>query len=95
MKQKYAALKMYLVGLTVGLFILGWTAVAHQDVVQASTTGSAAGSQTSSTAMNTTTQSVVDQTSSTTVQTSAASVKTSASNVQTVSTQPRISTRTS
>jgi hypothetical protein len=31
MKQKYAALKMYLVGMTVGLFILGWSAVANSD----------------------------------------------------------------
>ncbi len=31
MKQKYTALKMYLVGMTVGLFILGWSAVTQQD----------------------------------------------------------------
>lgn len=79
MKQKYVALKMYLVGLTVGLFILGWTAVAHHDVVQASTTSTA----------------LENQTSSTTIQASAASVQTSASSVQTVSSQPRIRTRTS
>ena len=94
MKQKYVALKMYLVGLTVGLFILGWTVVAHHDVVQVSTTGSAVESQTSS-IVNTTTQPVVDQTSSTTVQTSASSIQVTAPSVQTISAQPRISTRTS
>jgi hypothetical protein len=62
MKQKYVALKMYLVGLTVGLFMFGWSAVAH----------------TSSTAQaNTASQSVVSSTTSTsTLQASAASVQT-------------------
>ncbi len=31
MKRKYTALKMYLVGMTVGLFIWGWSAIAQQD----------------------------------------------------------------
>ncbi len=38
MKQKYVALKMYLVGLTVGLFILGWSAVANNDALAQTST---------------------------------------------------------
>ena len=39
MKQKYVALKMYLVGLTVGMFILGWSAVANTDAASQANTG--------------------------------------------------------
>ena len=46
MKRKYTSLKMYLVGLTVGLFIWGWSAVAQQDAAQANTANQAAISQT-------------------------------------------------
>ena len=39
MKQKYVALKMYLVGMTVGLFMLGWSAITNSDAIaQANTT---------------------------------------------------------
>jgi hypothetical protein len=61
MKQKYTSLKMYLVGMTVGLFIWGWSAVAHQDAAQANTASQVAISQT---------------TSSTTVQTSSTNQQT-------------------
>ena len=44
MKQKYVALKMYLVGMTVGMFILGWSAVANTDAVQTNTGNQAAAS---------------------------------------------------
>jgi len=37
MKQKYVALKMYLIGMTVGMFILGWSAVTNADAVQTNT----------------------------------------------------------
>ncbi len=54
MKQKYTALKMYLVGMTVGLFIWGWSAVAQQDAAQANTTNQVAlGQTTSSTTIQT------------------------------------------
>ncbi len=52
MKQKYVALKMYLVGLTVGLFILGWSAVANSDAM--AQTGTA--TQTASSTVTTQTQ---------------------------------------
>jgi hypothetical protein len=61
MKQKYVALKMYLVGLTVGMFILGWSAVANADAVHTNT-----GNQTASSTITTQTwassqQSIVAQ----------------------------------
>ena len=52
MKQKYVALKMYLVGLTVGLFILGWSAVANNDAVAQTNTAA----QTASSTVTTQTQ---------------------------------------
>ena len=52
MKQKYIALKMYLVGMTVGMFILGWSAVANTDADQTNT-----GSQTASSTITTQTRS--------------------------------------
>ncbi len=52
MKQKYVALKMYLVGMTVGMFILGWSAVAKTDAVQTNT-----GNQTASSTITTQTRS--------------------------------------
>ena len=52
MKQKYIALKMYLVGMTVGMFILGWSAVANTDAAQTNT-----GSQTASSTITTQTRS--------------------------------------
>jgi hypothetical protein len=39
MKQKYVALKMYLIGITVGMFILGWSAVANTDAASQANTG--------------------------------------------------------
>jgi hypothetical protein len=56
MKQKYVALKMYLVGMTVGMFILGWSAVANTDAVQTNT-----GSQTASSTVTTQTHSSSQQ----------------------------------
>jgi hypothetical protein len=52
MKQKYVALKMYLVGLTVGLFILGWSAVANNDAMAQTNTAA----QTASSTVTTQTQ---------------------------------------
>ena len=52
MKQKYVALKMYLIGMTVGMFILGWSAVANTDAVQTNTV-----SQTTASVMTTQTRS--------------------------------------
>ena len=37
MKQKFLALKLYLIGLTVGLFIFGWSAIARTDTVSTTT----------------------------------------------------------
>ena len=51
MKQKYVALKMYLIGMTVGMFILGWSAVANTDAVQTNTV-----SQTTASAITTQTR---------------------------------------
>ena len=56
MKQKYVALKMHLVGLTVGMFILGWSAVANTDAVQTNT-----GNQTASSTIATQTRSSSQQ----------------------------------
>jgi hypothetical protein len=56
MKQKHVALKMYLVGLTVGMFILGWSAVANTDAAQTNT-----GSQTASSTITTPTRSSSQQ----------------------------------
>ena len=33
MKQKFLALKLYLIGLALGLFIFGWSAIARTDTV--------------------------------------------------------------
>ena len=46
MKQKYGALKMYLIGMTVGLFSWGCAAVAHLDAAQANPAGQALASST-------------------------------------------------
>lgn len=40
MKQKYVTLKMYVIGVTVGLFLWGWSAVSHPVASSVSTTGS-------------------------------------------------------
>ena len=56
MKQKYVALKMYLIGMTVGMFILGWSAVANTDAVQTNTV-----SQTTASAMTTQTRASTQQ----------------------------------
>jgi hypothetical protein len=46
MKQKYVALKMYLVGLTVGMFILGWSTVTNSDAVSQANTANQTASST-------------------------------------------------
>ncbi len=55
MKQKYVALKMYLVGMTVGLFMLGWSAITNSDAIaQANTSNQlTAGTVTTQTQSNT------------------------------------------
>ena len=57
MKQKYVALKMYLIGMTVGMFILGWSAVTNADAVQTNTA-----SQTTASTVTTQTRSNTQQT---------------------------------
>jgi len=37
MKQKYLTLKLYLLGLTAGLFIFGWAAITRADSAPANT----------------------------------------------------------
>ncbi len=59
MKQKYVALKMYLVGMTVGLFILGWSAVANSDAIAQTNTSN----QTTASTLTTQTQSNTRQAS--------------------------------
>jgi hypothetical protein len=46
MKQKYVALKMYLIGLTVGMFVLGWSAVTNADAISQANTGNQTASST-------------------------------------------------
>ena len=38
MKQKFLALKLYLIGLAAGLFLFGWSAIARTDSVSTPTT---------------------------------------------------------
>ena len=38
MKQKFLALKLYLIGLAAGLFLFGWSAIARSDTVSTATT---------------------------------------------------------
>ncbi len=62
MKQKYVALKMYLVGMTVGLFILGWSAVANSDAIaQANTSDQTTTSTVTTQTQSNTRQAVVSQ----------------------------------
>ena len=53
MKQKYVALKMYLVGMTVGLFILGWSAITNSDAIAQANTGTQTASVTTQTQSST------------------------------------------
>jgi hypothetical protein len=46
MKKKFTVLRMYLIGLTAGLFILGWSAIAQSDVAQLNSTQTAASNTT-------------------------------------------------
>ncbi len=62
MKQKYVALKMYLVGMTVGLFILGWSAIANNDAInQANTSNQTTTSTVTAQTQSNTRQAVVSQ----------------------------------
>ncbi len=62
MKQKYVALKMYLVGMTVGLFILGWSAVANSDAIaQANTSNPTTASTVTTQTQSNIRQAVVSQ----------------------------------
>jgi hypothetical protein len=40
MKKKFTALKMYVIGLTAGLFVFGWSTIAQADVAQLNSTQS-------------------------------------------------------
>ncbi len=62
MKQKYVALKMYLIGMTVGLFILGWSAVANSDAIaQANTSNQTTISTATTQTQSNTRQALVSQ----------------------------------
>ncbi len=62
MKQKYVALKMYLVGMTVGLFLLGWSAITHSDAsAQANTSTPTTASTITTQTQSTTRQAFVSQ----------------------------------
>ncbi|HTP10903.1 MAG TPA: hypothetical protein VMP08_21765 [Anaerolineae bacterium] len=62
MKQKYVALKMYLVGMTVGLFILGWSVITHSDAnAQANASTSSTASTVSAQTQSSTRQAFVTQ----------------------------------
>jgi hypothetical protein len=65
MKKKFTALKMYLIGLTAGLFVFGWSTIAQSDVAQLNTTQTTANQATTSQATSNTTV----QSQATTVQT--------------------------
>ncbi len=80
MKQKYRSLKLYLLGLTAGAFIFGWSIIARTDAAQLTS----ATTTTANTANNST---VSQATSGTTFQTT--------NSTQQLSFQPRIRTRTS
>jgi hypothetical protein len=56
MKQKYVALKMYLVGMAVGLFILGWSAVANSDAIAQANTSTQTTASTITTQLQSNTQ---------------------------------------
>jgi hypothetical protein len=56
MKQKYVALKMYLIGMTVGMFILGWSAVTNSDAVSQVDTANQTASSTVTTQTRSSTQ---------------------------------------
>ena len=87
MKKKFTALKMYLVGLTAGLFVFGWSAIAQSDVV----------AQTNSTQSTVSQATTSQSTSKTAVQSSTTAQATTSqtTNVRTVTSQPRIRTRSS
>ena len=80
MKRKFLALKLYLMGLTAGLFIFGWSAIAHTDAVQTSAAAVAAAPS----------QQTTMQTSNNTIQ-----PQPQAQAQQPVTSQPRVRTRTS
>ena len=46
MKQKYVALKMYLIGITLGLFVWVWSGVTHLDAAQSNSTSQTVASTT-------------------------------------------------
>jgi hypothetical protein len=46
MKQKYVALKMYLIGITLGLFVWVWSGVTHLDATQSNSISQTAASTT-------------------------------------------------
>ncbi len=80
MKQKYRSLKLYLLGLTAGAFIFGWSIIARSDAAQLASATTAT--------TNTANDSTLSQAASgTTFQTS--------NSTQQFSFQPRIRTRTS
>ncbi len=80
MKQKYRSLKYYLLGLTAGAFIFGWSIIARSDAAQLTSS--------TTTTTNTSNDSTLSQAASgTTFQT--------LNSTQQFSFQPRIRTRTS
>ena len=57
MKQKYVALKMYLIGITLGLFVWVWSGVTHLDAPQSNSTSQTVASTTTVQTRSTTTTS--------------------------------------
>lgn len=49
MKQKYLTLKLYLLGLTAGLFVFGWAAITRSDSAQVNTAAAQATTATTTT----------------------------------------------
>ncbi|HZY40537.1 MAG TPA: hypothetical protein VFF59_00900 [Anaerolineae bacterium] len=80
MKQKFPALKLYLVGVTIGLFIFGWSAIARTDNVSTPVTAAPASSQIASSQPATSNR---------------GTLRTQPPNLQPIPSMPRIRTRTS
>jgi hypothetical protein len=54
MKKKFTALRMYLIGLTAGLFVFGWSAIAQSDAAQLNPPQAAISQATTGTTIQTT-----------------------------------------
>jgi hypothetical protein len=82
MKQRFLTLKLYLAGMTIGLFIFGWSAIARTDNVSTPVTVAPASSQIAAGQPSTGNRSTL-------------SVRTRPPALQPIPAMPRIRTRTS